>query len=82
MVETPTLNVGTGNTMTLTAGGLALTGAMTIANRAVADPYVTILAGSLNKKTTNLDPIKVTLATANLTAGKCRFIVGYYEPLP
>jgi len=78
LVETKTLNAGTGNTMLLTIGGVNVTSALTIAERSVTTPYVTLAAQDI---TTSTDPIKVTLATANLTAGKCRFIIGYFEPV-
>lgn len=78
LVETKTLNVGAGNTMKVTIGGVDVTGNMSIANRAVATPYVTLAAQDITSST---DPIKVTLATANLTAGKCRIIIGYFEPI-
>ena len=78
VVETKTLNVGAGNTMKVTIGGVDVTGNMSIGNRSVTTPYVTLAAQDI---TTNTDPIKVTLATADLTAGKCRFIIGYFEPV-
>ena len=78
VVETKTLNVGAGNTMKVTIGGVDVTGNMSIGNRSVTTPYVTLAAQDI---TTNTDPIKVTLETADLTAGKCRFIIGYFEPV-
>ena len=78
LVETKILNAGSGNTMKVTVGGVDVTGNMTIANRSVSTPYVTLAAQDI---TTSTDPIKVTLGTADLTAGKCRIIIGYFEPV-
>ena len=78
LVETKTLNVGSGNTMKVTIGGVDVTGNMSIGNRSVTTPYVTLNAQDITSST---DPIKVTLGTADLTAGKCRIIIGYFEPI-
>ena len=77
-VETIVLNAGSGNTMTVNIGGVDVTKAMTIGERAVATPFVTLLAQDITSTTA---PMICTLATANLTAGKCRIIVGYFEPV-
>tara|TARA_R110001592_G_scaffold3263_2_gene18242 strand:+ start:976 stop:1347 length:372 start_codon:yes stop_codon:yes gene_type:complete len=73
-VETLTANVGSGNTMTVNAGGVDITAAMSIANRSVTVPFTTVAA----KKATSAAAIKCTLATATLTAGKCVITVGYF----
>ena len=73
-VETLTTNVGSGNTMTINAGGVDITGAMTIGNRSTTVPYTTVTP----KKATSAAAIKCTLATAVLTAGKCVITVGYF----
>ena len=78
LVETIVANVGTGNTMVVNIGGVDVTGAMTLGNRSVTTPWVTLAAQDI---TTTTAPIIVTLATAVLTAGKCRIIIGYFEPV-
>tara|TARA_R110000824_G_scaffold66344_4_gene172257 strand:+ start:7848 stop:8237 length:390 start_codon:yes stop_codon:yes gene_type:complete len=79
LVETKVLNASGGaSTMLVTIGGVNVTGAMSIANRSVTTPYVTLAAQDI---TTSTDPIKVTLGTADLNAGKCRIIIGYFDPI-
>tara|TARA_R100001015_G_C4529325_1_gene96174 strand:+ start:245 stop:619 length:375 start_codon:yes stop_codon:yes gene_type:complete len=74
-VETLTANTSGGSsTMTINAGGVDITAAMSIADRSVTVPYITVAP----KKATSAAAIKCTIATATLTAGKCVITVGYF----
>ena len=74
VIETLTTFVGGAHTLTVNAGGVDITAATSLANRSATVPYTTVLP----KKATSASAIKVTVATAVITAGKANIIVGYY----
>ena len=82
MFQTLTANTGpAGGTMQVTIGGVTIFGsALTLANRTTAEtaPLVNLNAQDI---TTNTDPIKFALAAQTITGGKCRIVIGYFDPV-
>ena len=78
-LDTTVVNASAGaNTLQVAVGATAITAAIAIGDRNnVADPPITALSAPIKVPTAGGDEIKVIMAGAAATAGRCTITVGY-----